>query len=96
MHIRKYTSDLHQIICILPIAVARSSGGVGIRSVQYSALPALLMTSYLHIMCHMEVYLYHCDDWRHCVGVHRLTPLLRRIGCVVSWTTTGAETSRVR
>ena len=44
---------------------------------------------------HTEVCWYCCSEWRHCVVARRLTPLLRRIGCVVSWTTAGAETTRV-
>ena len=42
-YLRNYTSDLHQFLCMLPMAVDRSScGGVVIRYV----LPVLWMTSY--------------------------------------------------
>ena len=45
-YLRNYTSDLHQFLCMLPMAVARSCcGGVVIRYV----LPVLWMTSYLLI-----------------------------------------------
>ena len=44
-YLRNYTSDLHQFLCVLPIAVARSSGGTAIRYV----FPVLWMTSYLRI-----------------------------------------------
>ena len=37
------------------------------------------MTSYLHIMGHMEACRYRCSEWRRCVVVHRLTPLPRRL-----------------
>ena len=37
-----------------------------------------------------------CSEWRHCVVVRRKTPLLRRICSVVSYTTAGTETRRVR
>ena len=46
-----YTSDIHQFLCVLPMAVARSSS-VGV-AICYS-VPLLLMTSYLHIMGHMQ------------------------------------------
>ena len=49
-YLRNCTSDLHQILCMLPMSLARSScGGVAIRYV----FPVLWMTSYLHIMGHM-------------------------------------------
>ena len=32
-YLRNYTSDLHQFLCMLPMAVARSSGGVMVRYV---------------------------------------------------------------
>ena len=42
----KYTSDFYQFLCMLPMAMARSSsGGVAISYV----LPVLSMTSYLRI-----------------------------------------------
>ena len=45
-YLQNYMSDLHQVLCMLPTAVARSSaGGVVIRYV----LPVLWMTSYLPI-----------------------------------------------
>jgi len=40
---------------------------------------------------HMEARWYRCGEWRHRVVVHKLTPLLRGIGCVVSKTTAGAR-----
>jgi len=39
----------------------------------------------LCIVGHTEAYRYRCSEWRHCVVVRRPTPLLRRIGCVVSY-----------
>ena len=57
-------------------------GGVAICYV----LPVPWMTSYLLIVGHREACWYRCIEWRHCVVVRRLTPLLHRIGCVVSWT----------
>jgi len=45
-YLRNYMSDLHQFLCVLPMAVARSrSDGVMILHV----FPVLWMTSYLHI-----------------------------------------------
>ena len=45
-YLRNYTSDFHQFLCMLPMAVARySSDGVMILYV----FPVLWMTSYLHI-----------------------------------------------
>ena len=47
-YLRNCTSDLYQFLCLLPMAVARSSsGGVMICYV----FPVLWMTSYLHISC---------------------------------------------
>ena len=43
----------------------------------------------------MEASGHRCSEWRYCVVVRRLTPLLRGIGCDVSWTTASAETWRV-
>jgi len=57
-------------------------GGVAICYV----LPVPWMTSYLLIVGHREACWYRCIEWRHCVVVRMLTPLLHRIGCVVSWT----------
>jgi len=46
-YLRNYMSDRHQVFCVLPITVARSSyGGVAIRYV----LPVSWMTSCLHII----------------------------------------------
>ena len=46
--------------------------------------------------CHISIisHIAACrwSEWCHCVVVRSLTPLPRRIGCVVSWTTAGAET----
>ena len=39
---------------------------------------------YLHLMGHMQTCRYRRSELRHFVVVHRLTPLLRRIGCIVS------------
>ena len=54
-----------------------------------SLLPVLWMTSYLHIMGHMEACRYRCSELRHYVVVRRLTSLLRRLDCVVSPKTAG-------
>ena len=45
-------------------------------------------------MGHMEARRCRYSDWRHCVVVRRLTPLLRRIGCILFYTIVGAETRR--
>jgi len=34
--------------------------------------------------CRMEACRHRCGELRHCVVTRRLTPLLRRVGCVVS------------
>jgi len=45
-YLRNYTSDFYKFLCMLPMAMARSSsGGVAISYV----LPVLSMTSYLRI-----------------------------------------------
>ena len=46
-------------------------------------------------MGHVNACRYRCSEWCYCVVVRRLTPLLRRIGCVASETTAGSETERV-
>ena len=83
------SSKLHvrpPILCILPTTVAcSSSGGV-------ATLTVLWLTPYLHIMGHVEACRYRCSEWRHCIALRKLTPLLRRIGCVVSERTAGTET----
>ena len=58
-------------------------------------ISGLWMTSYLHVMDYMEVRRYRCRERSYCVVVRRLTPLLRSIGCLVCWTTGGAQTRRV-
>ena len=45
-HLRNYTSDLRQFLCMLPIIVARSSSS-GVVICYVHVLPVLLMTSYL-------------------------------------------------
>jgi len=47
-------------------------------------ISGLWMTSCLRIMGNTEACRYRCGEWRHCVVVRRLTPLLCRIGCAVS------------
>ena len=39
---------------------------------------------YLHLMGHMQTCRYRRSELRHFVVVRRLTPLLRRIGCIMS------------
>jgi len=56
-------------------------------------LPVLRMTSYSHTTDYVLARRYRCCEWRHCVVVRRLMPLLRRVGCVVS---AGAERWRGR
>jgi len=54
-YLRNYTSDLHQFLCMLAMAVARfSSGGAVIRYV----FPVLWMTSYSHIYIYIHTYTY--------------------------------------
>ena len=53
------------------------------------------MASYSDTASHVEGCRYRCSEQRHGVVVRRLTPLQRRIRCVVSWTTASAETRRV-
>jgi len=38
--------------------------------------------------------IFRCSEWRHCVVLRGLSPLLRCIDCFVSETTSGAETRR--
>jgi len=92
LRVRHYVRPSLNVLCM---AVARSSSG-GLANAMRYVFQFSWMTSYLHIMnwpygaCRC-----HCSEWRHYVVVRsRLTPLLRRIGCVVSWTTEGAETRR--
>jgi len=49
--VRNEKSDLRKFLCVLPMAVARSSGAVEIRYV----LPVSLMTSCRHIMRRMSI-----------------------------------------
>jgi len=42
---------------------------------------------------HMEACRYRCSEWRHSVVACRITPLLRRIGCLIQ-TPAGTETTR--
>jgi len=44
-YLRNYTSDLHQFLCLLPMAVTRSSSG-GVVVIICYVLPVLRMTSY--------------------------------------------------
>jgi len=50
-------------------------------------LPVLWIASYWQMIGHMEACRYRCSEWRYDVVVSRLTPLLRRISCVVSFMT---------
>ena len=46
--------------------------------------PRYICTYINGVMDHVGAYRYRCSECRHCVVVRRLTPLLRRIRCVVS------------
>ena len=100
LSVRKYTcifgTTRHVLaifFCVFVTAVDRSY-----RLAITSCTCSLWMTSYLHIMDtrRRRVDRYCCrESLRHYVVVCRLTPLLRRIGCVLSWTTAVAETRRL-
>jgi len=68
---------------VLPMSMTRSSSR---GAAMGDKLPVVRMTtSYLNIMSRTEACRYRCSEWRHCVVVRRLTPLLlRRVGWVVS------------
>jgi len=90
-HLKNYMSDLHEFLCTLHMAVALSTS---VRVAIHYVLGGLWMTSYLHITGHMKACGYCCSKWRHCVVVCRLTPLMCRIGCIVSRKMASAETRR--
>jgi len=75
-----YASDLRQVF--YRVLNIRSTLR---RRCDTSRTSVLWTTPHSHVMQgHLEARRYRCSEWRHCVVVRRITPLLRRIGCVVS------------
>ena len=87
VYFRSYTSDLHQTLYTLPMTVAQSSSNSVARSSPLTALRCC-SSSFVDdvIFAHSGPYggiLVPLHKWRHCVVVRRLTPVPRRIDCVV-------------
>jgi len=75
-------SSMH-FICIF-ISCGRDSVLLWRRCNTVLCTSALWMSSYLHIMGRVEACRRRCSEWRHCVALRRLTPLLRCFGSVVT------------